>query len=236
GGAGPLHAVDLAREVHIPTVIVPPYPGALSAMGCLLVDIRHDLTKTVATAVSHESLRQLEAEFQAMEAELFDQLRRENVREHDIELLRYLDMRYLGQWRSLTVPYPRPGGDPAHLLSAFHREHEREFAYSQPDLPVEIFGLRVTAVGKIPKPQPPVYETRPGAAAPRKGVRPVYFAGAGGFVETPVFDRWALPAGLTMHGPAIVEQLDSTTVIPPGVRVEVDAYLNIIIRVGGGPR
>ncbi len=231
GGAGPLHAADLAREVNIPTIIVPPYPGALSAMGCLLVDMRHDLTKTVTTTTTKEDLAQLESEFRPMETELLEQLRREGVGEQDIELMRYLDMRYLGQWRYLSVPYTQDRIEPGQLLDAFHQEHEREFAYSQPELPVEIFGVRVTAVGKIAKPHLPLFDKRPGATVQPSGTRPVYFAKADGFVETPIFDRGALPAGLSLTGPAIVEQLDSTTVIPPGIRAEVDEYLNIIMHM-----
>jgi N-methylhydantoinase A len=233
GGAGPLHAADLAREMSIPTVIVPANPGTLSALGCLLVKMRHDLTKTVTVTTSEADLEALEGEFRAMEAELLEQLRREGVGERDAEIARYLDMRYFGQWRYLSVPCGRGGRlEPAPLLEAFHAAHEREFAYSQPGLPVEVFGVRVTAVGNIPTPEMPAFDKRQGGPPEPVERRPVYFAEAGGFVDTPVFSRDQLGPAVVLSGPAVVEQLDSTTVLPPGVRAEVDRYLNLIMQIG----
>lgn len=228
GGAGPLHGAYLAQEMNIPVVIVPPYPGVASAIGCLLVDIKHDISKTVVVPATEDGLQSLEKEFLGMEAELRNRLHKEGVDDQDIQIIRYVDMRYFGQWRHLSVPYQQNVGD---LLRAFHDEHQREFAYSRPEQPVEIFGIRVTAVGRIPKPTLTKYRVDSTAKAEPRQVRPVYFAEMGRFVDTPVFHREDLPAGFKFAGPAIVEQMDATTVVPPAIEAEVDAYRNIIMHV-----
>ena len=172
----------------------------------------------------------MEQEFDAIEREMLKRLHKEGAKGDDIKMLRYVDMRYLGQWRYLSVPRKREMRV-SDLLLAFHNEHRREFAYSRPEQPVEIFGIRVTAIGRIPKPTLPKYQVDPSVKAEPRSRRPVYFSEAGGYVDTPVFHRDDLPAGFRFSGPAIVEQLDSTTVVPPGVQAEVDGYLNIIMRL-----
>jgi N-methylhydantoinase A len=229
GGAGPLHGADLAAEMNIPTVIVPLSPGITSALGCLLVDIRHDLTKTVLVPATAEGLSQLEGEFKGLEADAAERLRREGMREDDIRTMRYLDMRYLGQWRSLSVACGEGRVEASRVLESFHAEHLREFAFSRPEHPAEVFGLRVTAIGKIPKPAFPSFAKSSRPAAIPVGERPVYFSGR--FLETPIYRRADLPAGMRLAGPAVVEQLDSTTVVPPGVDAEVDEHLNILMHL-----
>jgi N-methylhydantoinase A len=229
GGAGPLHGADLAAEMKIPTVIVPPSPGITSAVGCLLVDIRHDLTKTVLVPASEEGLAELEAEFRGLEAEGAERLRREGTRDEQIRTTRYLDMRYLGQWRSLSVACGDGEVTASRVLESFHGEHLREFAFSRPEQPVEVFGLRVTAVGKIPKPAFPSFTKSAQAEAKPIAERSVYFSGR--FLATPIYRRADLLAGIRLRGPAVVEQLDSTTVVPPGVDVEVDETLNILMHL-----
>jgi N-methylhydantoinase A len=125
GGAGPLHGADLAAEMKIPTVIVPLSPGITSAVGCLLVDIRHDLTKTVLVPASEEGLARLEGEFRSLEAEAVERLRREGTRDEDARTMRYLDMRYLGQWRSLSVACGDGEVSASRVLESFHGEHLR---------------------------------------------------------------------------------------------------------------
>jgi N-methylhydantoinase A len=229
GGAGPLHGAELAAEMKIPTVIVPLSPGITSAVGCLLVDIRHDLTKTVLVPASEEGLARLEGEFRSLEVEAAERLRREGTRDEDVRTMRYLDMRYLGQWRSLSVACGERQVSASRILESFHAEHLREFAFSRPEQAVEVFGLRVTAVGKIPKPAFPSFAKQPSPTAMPFAERPVYFSGR--FLATPIYRRADLPAGLHLVGPAVVEQLDSTTVIPPGVDAEVDEYLNILMHL-----
>ncbi|QYB00116.1 hydantoinase/oxoprolinase family protein (plasmid) [Rhodococcus sp. USK10] len=230
GGAGPLHGVDLARELSIPTVLVPPNPGITSALGCLLVDIQHDLSTMFLGRVDTVSPQDVEAEFRNLEAEARERLSSENVAAEDMQLIRTIDMRYLGQWRSIAVPVGSTIDSLDDVAAAFHLEHAREHNFRRDSTPVEVYRLNVTAIGSVPKPNLPEYEVVPSTPNPQS-YRPVWFAEQNGAVDTPVYDRDTLTAGAVIEGPAIVEQLDSTTPIPPGVTAEVDAWLNLRITV-----
>ncbi|WP_027415287.1 hydantoinase/oxoprolinase family protein [Aneurinibacillus terranovensis] len=229
GGAGALHGAHLAKEMEIPTVIVPSHPGITSAMGCLLVDVRHDISKTYLVDVKDASLTELEKEYINMEVEAAELLTEEGVSDDQIELVRYIDMRYTGQWRSLSVPISRPIHSLEEALEQFHKEHEREFAFSNPDQGVEIYGLRVAATGVVPKPNLPMIQPEGSLKDAVKGTRKVYFEESGGFIDTTIYNRALIPTGSVFLGPAIVEQLDSTVVIPPEFTAEVDAYRNLIL-------
>ncbi|GAA1777334.1 hydantoinase/oxoprolinase family protein [Leucobacter iarius] len=230
GGAGALHGADVARELGIPTVVVPPSPGVTSAMGCLLVDIQHDFAQMYTGLASGADEEGIEQAFVELETEASARLRHEGVASEDAILQRKISMRYQGQWRSLQVPMGTGPGAIAQAVRTFHEQYEREFAFRQDDAPVEVYQLHLGAVGKIPKPSfrptEPVPQA-PGAPAER---RPVYFGGDG-WVDTPVYDRDALAAGTAFRGPAIVNQLDSTTVVPPHTRAEIDEWLNIRIHL-----
>ena len=231
GGAGPLHAAYVARELEIPKVIVPRYPGVHAALGCLLVDARHDLTRTYLVNSNEADLDSIEKIYEELETEAKVMLEKEGVPEKHVELVRNMDLRYFGQWRNLTVNIPRPIETLERALKIFHSEHERQFSWSNPDQVVEIYGLRITAIGRVPK---PAFTrngmTNKGKVEP-KGTRRVYFEKAGGFVKTPVYKRAELPSGTTLTGPAIIEQLDTTTVVPANVKAIVDEYLNIIMDI-----
>jgi N-methylhydantoinase A len=232
GGAGSVHAAHLARELDIPAVVVPPYPGITSALGCLLLDVRHDLFRTYLTTADRASSDALEAEFARLEDEARQRLAVEGITGDRVQLRRLMDMRYVGQWRSLTVPVSTPLGENLDAsLERFHAEHEREYAYSDRDQAVEIYGLRVVGLGLVDKPDFPKQEGGAEIAAARRGERPVYFGEAGGFLDTAIYERSALPAGAVLEGPAIVEQMDSTVVVPPDWRAEVDDYGNIVLRL-----
>lgn len=229
GGAGPLHGAYLAKELNIPTVIIPPYPGVAAAMGCLLVDVRHDISKTYLKQASEVTLKQLLNEFESMQAEAKVLLQEEGISEEHSTLMNFIDLRYQGQWRSLAVPVSKNHASMEEILELFHREHEREFAYSDRNQNVEIFGLRVTAIGTVPKPEFPKYEPNGSIENALKGNREVYFDGR--FVKTNIYDRDKIPVLSVIEGPAIIEQLDTTTVIPPKFTAKVDIYKNIIISV-----
>ena len=141
-------------------------------------------------------------------------------------------MRYVGQWRSLPVPVSTPLEENLDAsLDRFHAEHEREYAFSDREQAVEIYGLRVVGLGLVDKPEFPKLEGGAALDQARTGERPVYFAEADGFVDTAIYDRARLPAGAEFDGPAIVEQMDSTVVVPPDWRAEVDDYGNIVLRL-----
>jgi N-methylhydantoinase A len=231
GGAGPLHGAALARELSVPTVLVPPNPGITSALGCLLVDIRHDLAQMFLRRAGDVDPAEVEAEFKRLEGEARDLLRHEGVPEEQMALQRKIAMRYLGQWRSLSVPVDRPLASMDAAVARFHSEHEREYAYRRDDAPVEIYQLQLSAVGLTPKPEFARHATN-GSAPPQGASREVFFEEAGGFVSTPVYVRDDLPAGTSIPGPAVIDQLDSTTLVPPDVTAEVDEWLNIRMEVG----
>jgi N-methylhydantoinase A len=147
-----------------------------------------------------------------------------------MRFVRQLDMRYMGQWRTLTVPVDLSDTENGlqEALKKFHSEHERAYSYSDPSRDVEIFALKLVTQGIIPKPTMPKVRVTGDAERALTGSRQVYFDEAGGYVETPVYNREELLPGARIMGPAIVEQLDSTVVLPPETSSVVDPYLNII--------
>jgi len=206
-------------------VLVPPSPGITSALGCMLVDVRHDLSAMFLAHADTVDQQALEAEFKRLEAEGRERLSAESVPAEQMSLQRLVDMRYLGQWRSLTVAVSAPV-DLKEAIDRFHSEHERAYNYRRDDAPVEIYRLSVRALGVTPKPQLKRYEPVAGTAQPQAS-RPVHFDASGDAVETACYLRSELSAGATLDGPAIIDQFDSTTVVPPGWRVKVDEWLNI---------
>jgi N-methylhydantoinase A len=168
-----------------------------------------------------------------MEADGRDTLAREGVLSADMAFLRQADLRYVGQSFELTVPLPAGelgSQEAARVAEAFHREHERAYGHCAPNEPVEWVSLRLTALGRIAKPRLREWPANdPNPALARKESRPVYFAEAGGFTDCPIFDRYRLPAGVVVAGPAVVEELDSTTVIHPSYRAQVDRFGNLLL-------
>jgi N-methylhydantoinase A len=231
GGAGPLHAPWLIKELSIPAVVVPPWPGLTSSFGCQLLDLRHDVSKTVIMRTDTADLPALEHEFQQLEAEVADRLTTEGVRAADQRIVRQLDMRYLGQWRALRISCPRRVNRRAldTILDEFHSTHQREHAFSRKQHPVEIYGVRVVGLGVTKKPRLRRIKSGTTPEVALKGREQVYFAG-GGFEETPVYERHLLPAGADLEGPCRLDQMDSTVVIPPRFHGHTDAYGNVIIR------
>ncbi|MBD2764649.1 hydantoinase/oxoprolinase family protein [Kocuria sp. cx-455] len=230
GGAGALHGADVARELDIPTVIVPPNPGVTSAMGCLLVDIRHDLSEMYSGLVGEIDPEDLEQHFAALEADAANRLAQERVSPENAVLQRKISMRYHGQWRSLMVPMNRGPESLAEAVQTFHEQHEKEYAFRQDEQAVEVYQLQVTGIGRTPKPsfrKATELTEDPGDPVT---TRPVYFED-GGWQDTPVYERTRVPAGARITGPVIISQLDSTTVVPPGTRAEIDEWLNIRIHV-----
>jgi N-methylhydantoinase A len=224
GGAGPVHANALARDAEIPTLLIPRSPGIFSATGLLATDLKRDAAVTVMRRLAELDTAEMEATFAGLEAAAADELAREGVARDAIEFRRQLDLRYVGQSFELTVP---AGEAPA---ERFHAEHDRAYGFAAPAEPVECVSLRLTSVGRIAK--PPLRRLDPGAMPEPKGRRPVYFAEEGGYVDCAIHDRYALPAGARLAGPAVVEEFDSTTVVHPGFTVRVDDVGNLIIERG----
>lgn len=230
GGAGALHGVEVARELSIPTVLVPANPGVTSALGCLLVDVRHDLSAMYARMSNEITQEEFDDAYADLETEAAKRLAHENVARENAILQRSVSMRYAGQWRSLTINLDADGHSLGAAIQRFHEEHEREFAFRRDETPVEIYQIGLQAIGRTPKPdfaqQEPVRQEAP---TPDE-VREVWFEDLR-WVATPVYHRDRLPAGTVVEGPAIVEQLDSTIVVPPRSHAEVDGFLNIRIHL-----
>lgn len=228
GGAGALHGAAIAKELSIPTVIIPPNPGVTSALGCLLVDIQHDFSESFMASAAETKPLDIETAFGRLEAMASERLTYEGVAAKDIVLQRNVEMMYQGQWRSLAVPAPANVSDIDVLIDGFHTEHEREFNYRRDDAPVSIFRVALTATGMVPKAKLQTHDVKKNTPT-TDNTREVWFEGKA-FMAM-VFERDNLAAGAMFVGPAIVEQFDSTTVIPPATTAEVDTYMNIIIRV-----
>ncbi len=228
GGAGPMHGVAVARELQTPMVIVPPHPGITSALGCLLVDIRHDFSAMYQSLADDVDAAHLEASFAELEVQARDRLAFEGIADRDMVMERSVNMRYAGQWRSLTLPI---GSGPSALpntVEAFQADYQAQYSYLNRQAPVEIYQLSLTATGRLPRVQFQQFELVGGTAHPC-GHRRVVFDAAGDPELSAVYERNDLPPGVSVHGPAIIEQPDATTVIPPGYVATVDEWLNLRI-------
>ena len=232
GGAGALHGAAIARDLGLPTVLVPPRPGTWSALGCLMVDVRHDLSEMFLAAADDVDSDELEAAFGRMEEEGRGLLESEGVAPDDVRLERSIAMRYLGQWRSMEVPVQKDTGlDEA--IEQFHAEHEREFSYRRDDAPVELYRLQLMATGPAADLSLPEEDTDADAEMPEPAeTRPVWFDGEDESRDTPVYTRDDLPPGVRFSGPAVIDQLDTTTLVPPGVDAEVDGFRTIRMTIG----
>ncbi len=233
GGAGPVHANALARDAEMPAVLIPPSPGIFSATGLLTTDLKRDAATTVIRRLAELDPDEVESTFAALEAGGAAELAQEGVTAEAVEFVRQIDLRYVGQSYELTIPAPGPFDEstPGALLERFHAEHDRTYGFSADSEPVECVSLRLTTVGKIAK--PPLRALDPGDVPEAKERRRVYFAESQGYVDCPIYDRYTLPAGARLDGPAIVEEFDSTTVLHPGYGIRVDAQGNLIIEREG---
>jgi N-methylhydantoinase A len=231
GGAGPLHGVALARDLAIPTVLVPPNPGITSALGCLLVDIHHDFTTMFLSRADEADPADVERALGELEEEAVERLEAENVAAEDMALTRAIDMRYLGQWRALSIDVAKPVTALENVVAAFHDEHERAHSYRRDDTPVEIYRLSVQAIGVVPKPDMLPRGPRKDRSVEPIGVREVWHDKDSGAIDTPVYWRDSLPVGAELPSPAVVQQVDSTICVPPGSTAVVDDWLNIRIHL-----
>jgi N-methylhydantoinase A len=235
GGGGPVHATAVARELSIGRVVIPRMPGVFSALGMLLADLRRDAVQTWFERLDDIEMRELEAQFAALEAETQRSLEQSGLPTEHIAFERAADMRYVGQEHAVTVRLPNAlGGEEARaeVKRRFDEAHQQRFSHSAPDEPAEVVSLRLSALGRLAKPAFP--SIAPGGrvppAAAGKGTRAVVFAGQGS-LETAVYDRDALRHGNVIEGPAVVEEDVSTTVIEPGDQMTVDEYGYLVMEL-----
>jgi N-methylhydantoinase A len=236
GGAGPLHAVEVAREIGIRKVIIPGAPGVFSAFGMLFSDLRYDYVRTFPTRLEEAPFETIEALYTALEDEGRAAIANASVKPQKVMIRRAADMRYVGQEHAVTVEVPLTvfkKRDRDEIKRLFDAMHELRYGTSAPQERAEIVSLRSTVTGVMRK--PPQATIRAGQrklpAAASTGKRPMFFGA--GFEPTPTYRRAALLAGNRISGPALIEEHASTTVLMPGDACEVDAYGNLVIAVGG---
>ncbi len=238
GGAGPLHAARLAKELSIPRVLVPEAPGILCALGLLVTDIRSDYTLTRILEATRTAIPEIRTIFSDLENQACRWLDQEGVAEKD-RLLHYsVDMRYQGQNYELSVffdPEELATGDLIRLVERFHLLHQQNYGYSAKEEPVQMVTFCLAALGRVPKVSLKAHPKEgTDARNALKENRRVFLGEQKDFVDCPVYQRDLLRHGNVIQGPAIVEQMDSTTLVLPGQRASVDSYHNLLIDVFGG--
>jgi N-methylhydantoinase A len=221
GGAGPVHAAALAAELQIPEVIIPPAPGAFSALGLVASDLKRDFSRTLYADLDSVDPGRIADALAGMHAEGLRFLDTANVPQPRRALLRLADVRYRRQAYELTVPIadgPITRATLDALATSFHTKHEQTYGHANRAEPVQLVNLRLTALGRLPG---LTLTQRSDAAAAQQHAREVWFAETG-FVATPVHWRDGLLPGTHIVGPAIIEAMDSTTVVPPAWRASID--------------
>ncbi len=230
GGAGPLHVLDVARELHIPTVIVPLFPSHFSALGMLLADERHDFIRTYYADLAAVDFDKLLKVHDEMVGEAQTGLRHARGAVRQI----HLDLRYTGQEFTLPVPVTLAQlkkADRRGVRAAFDRLYEQRYAHHSPDEPVEMVNIRLAVIGKRPK---LTFPRKRGTKRAPVRHRPVYLGNAKKPVACPVYARDALVAGARLRGPALIEEHGTTTVLYPGDACHVAPSGELIIAVGRG--
>jgi N-methylhydantoinase A len=224
GGAGPMHAAALADELQISEIVCPPIPGAFSALGLVGTDLKRDYVRTYYATTATADPAALEQGFSALESEGTAMLDRAGVAAERRRFVRTVDARYARQSYELSVPVSSGHLDAASIAAiadAFHERHRQTYGHDNRGEPVQIVNLRVAAIGTIP-PLRIRQEVASGGERPLKGERKAWFR-ATGETTTKILDRARIPAGLDTAGPAVIESLESTILVPPGWHAAMDA-------------
>jgi N-methylhydantoinase A len=231
GGAGPLHAVALARELGVPTVLVPRFPGLTSALGCVLADLRHDFVRTVGVKLHEADAAAMDAIFAEQEAQGRKLINEEGVPVEAITAINEADLLYRGQSHVIRVPVRRPF-DAAAVKRSLEAGYKERFDIELTEMTAVLSNLRTTVVGRRTRIDLASFAPEPGGSldTARRGERSVYFDGK--WLDTALYAREDLPVGAHIAGPAIVTQLDTTVLIDPGSNAVVDGLGNLVITVG----
>jgi N-methylhydantoinase A len=230
GGAGPLHAAALAEELGLAEILCPPIPGAFSALGLIGTDLKRDYVRTVYATTASADPVQLEASFAALEKEGAGMLDRAGIAPQRRRFERTIDARYERQSYELAIPAPTQGIDRAALAAiadAFHDRHRATYGHDNRAEPVQLVSVRVSAIGAIP-PLAIRAGTAPAGTDAVKGERELWLRGGG--VPARVYDRARMPAGLAVTGPAVIESLESTILVPPGWQAKMTDDGFVVLR------
>jgi N-methylhydantoinase A/oxoprolinase/acetone carboxylase beta subunit len=229
GGSGPVHGCRLAQALGIPRIVLPASAGVTAAIGLLAAEVKFDVARTHVCRLDAVSGASLDAMYDEMSRQAVAVVQ-ESAVAGEVVVARSADARYVGQGYEVTVPVPAGRLDAAALdrvSASFHDVYAARYGYANPTEPVEVVTWKLSAVGGSPR----IALAKAAASsvdARRKGTRRAYFPEARGYTDTPVYDRYELAAGTSLTGPAIVEERESTTVLPPGVTATVDEYANLI--------
>jgi N-methylhydantoinase A len=232
GGAGPLHAAALAKELGIPRLLIPMRPGITNALGCAAADLRHDYVNTVNKPLASLDESLVKRTLEAQIAEGRATLARDGVAIEGVKLLHFADMQFQGQSHILTVPLDGTDVSRDRLQKRFDTAYWERFGVELPEIHAVLVNLHTAVIGLRKRFDLAVLarsERARDLAGARNGERQAWFDG--GFRATPVYQREKLPAGATFEGPAIIEQLDCTSVIDPGNTVSVDALGNLVVDI-----
>lgn len=237
GGAGPIHAHAIARSLGLHEVICPLRAGTASALGFLTAPIAFEFARSLASRVDTLDARVLAETFATMESLAYETLRQAGIERDQVSFRRSTDMRHVGQGHEIEVLLPPGAIDAAYVGNVpglFYEAYDQHYGQTHMDVPIEMITCRLVASGPEPSPSLSAIEKDPASVRrAHRGTRPAYFQEAGGFVETTVYDRYSLRANARLQGPAIVEERESTVIVPPGMNAEVDLYGNLIIQVNG---
>jgi N-methylhydantoinase A len=231
GGAGPIHAARIARDLGMAGLIVPLYPGVYSAIGLIMSDVKHDYVRSKMQPMSELSVDDVNGLFAQLETLAAADLASDGFTPEHIRIQRALDMRYAGQGYEITMPCDagalREGGLPG-LRHQFDLQHQSMFGHMAPEQPVEVVSYRGRGLGLVPPVELPRFKPTGGTLADaQRDTRQVRFDGRD--LECPVYQRERLDVGLTLRGPAILDQFDCTTVILAGQAARVDEWKNLIV-------
>src|SRR5580693_6677575 len=232
GGAGPLHAIEIARELGIPTVLVPRFPGITSGLGCVLAPVRHDFVQSTGQPLADVTSAQIDGRFANQAATGRRLLDQDGVPLAEIVVRHEVDLLFHGQSHVFRVQVTAPDFDPCAVLADFIERYKARVDIELPEMTAMLVNLRTTVIGRRAPVDLAIFAPAiDGSGAPQpSGVRQVRFDG--GWFDTAIFDRASLGRGARLAGPAIVEQPDTTVVIDPGATAVVDALGNLVISVG----
>jgi len=234
GGAGPLHACEVSEELGIRQVLFPPSPGTLCSLGLLMADTRFDMSRSNIMIACESNIAAIDTIFKELRAEGDRLLTNEGISDSDKSYIYTIDCRYERQNYEIAVEVPASGFTEESLrilVDTFNQEHNRSYGYCDSKKRVQLVNYRVGAIGSITKPDLGEYTVIENPLLPEPvEVRRVRFEGYNDFVETKVYQRNEIPVGAVIQGPAIIEQMDSTSVIPPKWTAFQDKYANLIVR------
>ena len=239
GGGGPMHAGRMALDLGIPSVLIPLTPGVHSALGLLMSDVKHDYVRSKLAGLDELDLHEINGLFAQIIEQAKTALGAEGFGDHEIKIDVFLDLRYAGQGYELTVPCPIPPlkkSDLELMRRRFDSQHEQVSGHKAESEPVELVSLRLISYGLVPQAKlSPKKTTGQKVEQAQTGERKIYFGKEHGILNCRIYTRDLLEPGHNIVGPAVVEQLDTTTVIQPEQQATVDEYGNLLVREKDSP-